>query len=457
MMKIFKFYGGVHPEEAKVSSAVPIADAPLYPLYTVPLSMHIGAPARALVKAGDIVLRGQRIGEAASFVSANIHSPTSGKVKSVGMCLGPAGTQLPCVVIESDGEDKEAEPMQPLREWRASDPQALRERVAAAGIVGMGGAAFPTPVKLSIPPGKTIDTLIINGVECEPCLTADHRLMLEEPGMILEGISIAAKVLGVKNVFIGIEDNKPDAIKLLTEAAAKTSDPAIKVVPLRVRYPQGAEKQLIYAITKRQVPSGGLPADVHCVVQNIGSSFAIAEAVVLGKPLYERVTTVTGTPLASPGNWRFRVGTSYADALKLAGGVREGSRIGKLISGGPMMGMSVYSQEIPIMKNTSGILAMAPEEIHQFTSKACLRCGRCNDACPMMLMPGILSVQIENERFDDAQNWHVMDCIECGCCAYVCPAGRPLVQHMRRAKSEVGAKLRAMKVAAAKQSPGADK
>lgn len=457
MMKIFKFYGGVHPEEAKVSSAVPIADAPLYPLYTVPLSMHIGAPARALVKAGDVVLRGQRIGEAASFVSANIHSPTSGKVKSVGMCLGPAGTQLPCVVIESDGEDKEVEPMQPLREWRASDPQALRERVAAAGIVGMGGAAFPTPVKLSIPPGKTIDTLIINGVECEPCLTADHRLMLEEPGMILEGISIAAKVLGVKNVFIGIEDNKPDAIKLLTEAAAKTSDPAIKVVPLRVRYPQGAEKQLIYAITKRQVPSGGLPADVHCVVQNIGSSFAIAEAVVLGKPLYERVTTVTGTPLASPGNWRFRVGTSYADALKLAGGVREGSRIGKLISGGPMMGMSVYSQEIPIMKNTSGILAMASEEIHQFTSKACLRCGRCNDACPMMLMPGILSVQIENERFDDAQNWHVMDCIECGCCAYVCPAGRPLVQHMRRAKSEVGAKLRAMKAAAAKQSPGADK
>lgn len=457
MMKIFKFYGGVHPEEAKVSSAVPIADAPLYPLYTVPLSMHIGAPARALVKAGDVVLRGQRIGEAASFVSANIHSPTSGKVKSVGMCLGPAGTQLPCVVIESDGEDKEAEPMQPLREWRAYDPQALRERVAAAGIVGMGGAAFPTPVKLSIPPGKTIDTLIINGVECEPCLTADHRLMLEEPGMILEGISIAAKVLGVKNVFIGIEDNKPDAIKLLTEAAAKTSDPAIKVVPLRVRYPQGAEKQLIYAITKRQVPSGGLPADVHCVVQNIGSSFAIAEAVVLGKPLYERVTTVTGTPLASPGNWRFRVGTSYAEALKLAGGVREGSRIGKLISGGPMMGMSVYSQEIPIMKNTSGILAMAQEEIHQFTSKACLRCGRCNDACPMMLMPGILSVQIENERFDDAQNWHVMDCIECGCCAYVCPAGRPLVQHMRRAKSEVGAKLRAMKAAAAKQSPGADK
>ena len=457
MMKIFKFYGGVHPEEAKVSSAVPIADAPLYPLYTVPLSMHIGAPARALVKAGDVVLRGQRIGEAASFVSANIHSPTSGKVKSVGMCLGPAGTQLPCVVIESDGEDKEVEPMQPLREWRASDPQALREKVAAAGIVGMGGAAFPTPVKLSIPPGKTIDTLIINGVECEPCLTADHRLMLEEPGMILEGISIAAKVLGVKNVFIGIEDNKPDAIKLLTEAAAKTSDPAIKVVPLRVRYPQGAEKQLIYAITKRQVPSGGLPADGHCVVQNIGSSFAIAEAVVLGKPLYERVTTVTGTPLASPGNWRFRVGTSYADALKLAGGVREGSRIGKLISGGPMMGMSVSSQEIPIMKNTSGILAMASEEIHQFTSKACLRCGRCNDACPMMLMPGILSVQIENERFDDAQNWHVMDCIECGCCAYVCPAGRPLVQHMRRAKSEVGAKLRAMKAAAAKQSPGADK
>lgn len=274
--------------------------------------------------------------------------------------------------------------------------------------------------------------------------------------MILEGVAIAARILGVKNIFIGIENNKPDAIALLTREAAAFSDPAIQVVPLQVRYPQGAEKQLIYAITKRQVPSGGLPADVHCVVQNIGSSHAIGEAVLKGEPLYQRITTVTGSPLASPGNWRFRVGTSYGEALKLAGGLRPGASIGKMISGGPMMGMAVYSQEVPVMKNTSGILVMAPEEIFQYTSKACLRCGRCNDACPMQLMPGILSVQIENERFDDAQNWHVMDCIECGCCAFICPAGRPLVQHMRRAKSEVGAKLRAQK-AQKPQPPKGDK
>ena len=456
MSKIFHFYGGVHPQEAKVSRGTPIVDAPLYPLYTVPLSMHIGAPAKPLVKAGDTVLRGQPLGEPASFVSSYVHSPTSGKVKSLGMCLGPAGTQLPCVVIEADGEDKAADPMPPLADWRNADPAILRQRVAEAGIVGMGGAAFPTPVKLSIPPGKSIDTLIINGVECEPCLTADHRLMLESPRMILEGVAIAARILGVKNIFIGMENNKPDAIALLTREAAAFSDPAIQVVPLQVRYPQGAEKQLIYAITKRQVPSGGLPADVHCVVQNIGSSHAIGEAVLKGEPLYQRITTVTGSPLASPGNWRFRVGTSYGEALKLAGGLRPGASIGKMISGGPMMGMAVYSQEVPVMKNTSGILVMAPEEIFQYTSKACLRCGRCNDACPMQLMPGILSVQIENERFDDAQNWHVMDCIECGCCAFICPAGRPLVQHMRRAKSEVGAKLRAQK-AQKPQPPKGDK
>ncbi|MCQ2403834.1 MAG: electron transport complex subunit RsxC [Lentisphaeria bacterium] len=447
MIKIFHFYGGVHPQEAKISRGVSIVDAPLYPLYTVPLAMHIGAPARSLVKVGDTVLRGQQIGEPASFVSSAIHSPTSGKVKALDVCLSPQGTQLPCVVIESDGEDTPAEPLPPIPDWRDADPDILRKRVAEAGIVGMGGASFPTPVKLSIPPGKSIDTLIINGVECEPCLTADHRLMLESPKMILEGVELVARILGVKNVFIGIENNKPDAIQVLDKEAAAYTDPVIHVLPLHVRYPQGAEKQLIYAITKRQVPSGGLPADVHCVVQNIGSIYAIAEAVIHGKPLYERVTTVTGTPLVSTGNWRFRVGTSYAEAIKLAGGLKEGASIAKLISGGPMMGMTVYSQSIPVMKNTSGILLMAPEEVHQYTSKACLRCGRCNDVCPMQLMPGILSVQIENERFDDAQNWHVMDCIECGCCAYTCPAGRPLVQHMRRAKSEVGAKLRAAKAA----------
>ena len=445
--RIFHFYGGVHPHEEKVSSGVAIASAPLLEQYTVPLAMHIGAPATPVVKPGDTVKRGQLIGQASGFVSANIHSPTSGKVKTLDFCLGPAGTQLPCVIITSDGEDTPAEPLSPMTDWQNTSPDEIRKRVADAGLVGMGGAAFPTSVKLSIPPGKSIDTLIINGVECEPCLTADHRLMLENPQKVLLGCAIAAHVLGVTNIIIAIENNKPDAIAQL-EKLAPTVSPDIRVESLGVNYPQGAEKQLIYTFTKRQVPSGGLPADVHCVVMNVGSTFALAEAVLDGKPLYERVTTVTGTPVAHPGNWRFRVGTPYETAIRQAGGVQ--GEVGKLISGGPMMGMTVYSQAVPIMKNTSGILLLAPTEVFQYTSKACLHCGRCNDACPMQLMPGILSTQIENERFDDAQNWHVMDCIECGCCAFICPAGRPLVQHMRRAKSEVGAKLRAQKAAAQK-------
>lgn len=442
MKQLFHFYGGVHPAEDKEARRAAIANAPLLPLYTIALSMHIGAPAKAVVKPGDLVKRGQLLGAPSSFVSAAIHAPTSGKIKSIDFCLGPSGTQLPCVVLESDGEDSAGEMLPPLPDWRNAPPDLLRQRVADAGIVGMGGAAFPTHIKLSIPPGKTIDTLIINGVECEPCLTADHRLMLEQPRQILNGVAIAARILGASRIYIAIEDNKPDAIELLASQCRDFS-PHIEVVPLKVRYPQGAEKQLIYTITRRRVPTGALPSEVHCVVQNIASVAAIADAVIDGKPLYERVTTVTGTPVAAPGNWRLRVGTPYEAAVALAGGLK--SEVGKIISGGPMMGMAVYSGQIPVMKNTSGILLMAPDEIFQYTSKACLRCGRCNDVCPMQLMPGILSSQIENERFDDARSWHVMDCIECGCCSYVCPAGRPLVQHMRRAKAEVGAKLRAGK------------
>jgi Na+-translocating ferredoxin:NAD+ oxidoreductase subunit C len=442
MNRISHFYGGVHPAENKSARGAAIQDAPLLPLYTVPLSMHIGAPAKAVVKVGDTVKRGQLLAAPASFVSAAIHAPTSGKIKSAGFCLGPLGTQLPCLVLEADGEDAAAEPLPPITDWQNTAPEVLRQRVADAGIVGMGGAAFPTHIKLSIPQGKSVDTLIINGVECEPCLTADHRLMLEQPKRILNGVAIAAHILGVSRIVIAIEDNKPDAIELLRKECAQFATP-IEVVPLHVRYPQGAEKQLIYTITGRRVPTGSLPAEVHCVVQNIASAAATAEAVIDGKPLYERITTITGTPVANPGNWRLRVGTPYEAAVQFAGGVK--GEVGKIISGGPMMGMAVYSGEVPIMKNTSGVLLMAPSEVFQYTSKACLRCGRCNDACPMQLMPGILSAQIENERFDDAQNWHVMDCIECGCCSFVCPAGRPLVQHMKRAKSEVGAKLRAQK------------
>lgn len=444
MITQIRFYGGIHPSEGKVSNKEDIINAPLQELYTVPLQQHIGAPAKMVVQKGDHVLRGQLLGEPGGFVSAAVHSPTSGTVKDVTTCLGPAGATLPAVLIESDGEDKAAEPLPPFENWQDADPAALKARVGEAGIVGMGGATFPTFVKLSPPPNVKIDTIILDGVECEPCLTADHRLMLETPEKIVKGAQIIGRILGVKRIIIAIELNKPDAIETMTKAAEGTD---VEVAPLVVRYPQGAEKQLIYALTGRKVPSGGLPAAVGCVVSNVGTTAAIYEAVCLGKPLYERVTTVTGTPVVKPGNYRFRVGTLYRTALELCGGVSEDPA--KIISGGPMMGMAVYSLDIPVMKGTSGILLLNRDELVQYSPSACLRCGRCNDVCPMSMMPGILSAQIEHQKFELAEKWHVMDCIECGSCAYICPAGRPLVQHMRRAKAVVNAKKRAAAAAAA--------
>jgi len=438
MAKHFLFRGGVHPNEAKITREKPIQTAPLFERYVIPVQQHIGAPAKILVKKNDEVLRGQLIAEAGGFVSAPVHASISGKVNNIIDCLVPNGSKVKAIEIISDGEDKEAPRMATITNWKTCLPEILKKRVAEAGLVGMGGATFPTMVKLSPPPDKKIDVLIINAVECEPCLTADHRQMLEEPQKVLNGIAIVARILGAKQIYIGIENNKPDAIKLLTEKAKNTD---IKVMGLRVRYPQGAEKQLIYAITKRKVPAGGLPMDVGCVVQNVGTVAAIAEAVIEGKPLYERVTTITGSPVVNPGNWRLRIGTSFADALTLAGGVK--SDPAKLISGGPMMGMSVYSLEIPVMKGSSGILLLAPEEISQYSSQACLRCGKCLDVCPMSLRPGTLSVLIENEVYDEAEQLHCMDCIECGCCAYACPAQRPLVQHFKRAKGEIIARRRA--------------
>ena len=449
MFNQLHFYGGVHPEEGKVAQASPIAEPPILESYTVPCAQHIGAPAQPVVQKGDKVLRGQLLAKPNGFVSAPVHSPTSGEVVELTTCLGPMGNQIPAIIVKSDGEDKAADPM-PLLDPANSAPDDLKQRVGDAGIVGMGGASFPTLVKLSPPPNKPIDTLILNGVECEPCLTADHRLMLENPDAILAGARSCATILGVKKVMLGIEANKPDAVALMTERASKYG---IEVHQLKVRYPQGAEKQLIYALTGRVVPSGGLPMDVKCVVQNVGTAAAIGEAVTLGKPLYERVTTVTGTPVVNPGNWRFRVGTFYRDAIRLSGGVKDDVR--KIISGGPMMGLSVCSLDIPVMKNTSGILLLSESEIVQYEPHPCIRCGRCNDNCPMGMMPGILSEQIENMRYDLAEEWHVMDCIECGCCSFGCPAHRPLVQHMKRAKAVVVAKRKAAAAAAAAKKPKA--
>jgi Na+-translocating ferredoxin:NAD+ oxidoreductase subunit C len=426
------FKGGVHPREGKeLSCSKPIQTAPLLDNYYVILHQHIGAPPKLLVKTGDEVKKGQMLAESGGFVSAPVHAPTSGKVKIVEW-PGSSGTKMQTVEIDADGTDEWDASIQHDPNWKKISGEEIKKRVANAGVVGMGGAAFPTFVKLSPPADKKIDTLILNGAECEPYLTADHRLMLEEAEKIVTGAQLLAKALNVNKVYIGIENNKPDAVEKLNKVADKSN---VEVVSLRVRYPQGAEKQLIYAVTGREVPPGRLPMDVGCVVQNVGTAAAVTDAVVNRIPLIERVTTVTGSTVCNPGNWKFRVGTPLSKVLELAGGINK--QPAKILFGGPMMGMAQSSLDVPIMKNASGVLLLAKDEIAQYSSHPCIRCGRCTDVCPMSLMAGTLSLMIESENFDLAEYTNVMDCIECGSCAYVCPALRPLVQHMRRGKAEV--------------------
>ena len=430
-----RFHGGVHPEGHKeLTSASPIQTAPLLGRYYVILQQHIGAPPNLVVKDKDVVRKGQLLAEPGGFVSASVHAPTSGVVKLLDW-HSASGVNLPAVQIDADGADEWVSGLEPCPGWESLGPDGLRGKIAAAGVVGMGGAAFPTAVKLSPPPSKKIDVVILNGAECEPYLTADHRLMLESPEKILLGAAIIARTVGAKQVFLAIEGNKPDAIATLEALAGRFG---VVVVALPAMYPQGVEKHLIFSVTGRKVPTGALPMDVGCVVQNVGTALAVAEAVAEGKPLIERVTTITGSTVVRPGNWRLRIGTTLADALTLAGGVKE--QPAKLLLGGPMMGQAQTSLDTPVSKNSSGILLLSKDEVAQYGSQACIRCGRCVDVCPMSLMPGPLSVMIESERFELADYAHAAACVECGCCAYVCPSRRPLVQHLRRGKAEINAK-----------------
>lgn len=428
------FRGGVHPADGKaISCSEPIKTAPLLDKYIVPLHQNIGAPPKLIVTKGQTVKKGQMIAEPGGFVSVPVHAPTSGTVGDLVDIPGVAGNVLQAVEIISDGADEWDTTLKPITNWRNTNRENLKKRIADAGLIGMGGAAFPTHVKLSPPPEKNIDTLILNGAECEPYLTADHRLMLEHAELVLEGASIAAKILKVNRIYVGIEKNKPDAIVAMNEASKKFNN--VEIVPLRVRYPQGGEKQLIYSITGRAIATGGLPMDVGCVVLNVGTCAAIREAVVLGHPLIERLTTITGTPVCNPGTWCLRIGTPASKALEFAGGVKE--QPAKLIFGGPMMGFTQASLDVAVTKNSSGILLLKASETSFYQSSPCIRCSRCITVCPMRLLPGPLSVMIESEKYDLAEQNFVMDCMECGACTYVCPSKRPLVQHFRRAKAEI--------------------
>lgn len=439
LLKTFTL-GGVHPEENKVSSGSPIRRIPLPKIVVVPLAQHIGAPAEALVAKGDKVKTGQLIARGQSFISANVHAPASGTVTKIDDFTDSSGYRKRSVQIETQGDEwiEEVDLSETFHGEITLSREEIIARIRESGIVGMGGATFPTHVKMMVPDGKKAECLIINGVECEPYLTSDHRLMLEHGDELMTGTRILMKALGVEKAFIGIENNKSDAINRLTELSKKYQ--GITVTPLKVKYPQGGEKQLIKAILGREVPSGKLPIETGCVVQNVGTAVAVYEAVQKNKPLVERVVTVTGKSVKNPCNLLVRIGTPVSELLEEAGGVPADTR--KIINGGPMMGKALNSLEVPVVKGMSGIVVMPETDAGRKKVYNCIRCARCTFACPMGLAPYLIAQMAEASMEERAETERVMDCIECGSCAYTCPSGRPLLDNIRLAKSKVGQLIR---------------
>ncbi len=435
--------GGVHPPENKISEQAQIEKLPVPKMVTIPISQHIGAPAKPLVKRNDAVKAGQLIAQSGGFISANIHSSVSGKVMKIDEIIDASGYKRQAIVIRTKDDEwvDTVEQTTELKTEITHTPKEITQRVAEAGIVGLGGATFPTHVKLSVPDGKKAEMLLINGVECEPYLTADHRLMLEKSNEMLVGIQIIMKAIGVTRAVIGIENNKPDAIQYLSRLVAEYK--GVEVQALKVKYPQGGEKQLIKAIMNREVPSGALPIEVGAVVHNVGTAYAVYEAVQKSKPLVERVVTVTGKSVGTPKNLLVRIGTPVSELIEAAGGIPEDT--GKIISGGPMMGKALNSLDVPVTKGTSGILFIPKEEALRDKTKPCIRCGKCVNVCPMGLEPYLLMILAKKSEFERAENDHIMDCIECGSCSYTCPSDRPLLDYIRLGKFTVGKMIRARK------------
>jgi len=448
-MKLKTFKKGIHPAEFKnYTEHKPLERLPLPAEVFIPLQQHIGAPCKPVVEKGQSVKTGELIGTKTGYISSQIHASISGKIKTIDTFPHPLGMNSLMVQIVSDGNDEWVEMPTKDLEWENFTSNQIIEMIEAAGIVGLGGAAFPTHVKLMPPKGKSIDTFILNGCECEPYLTADHRMMIDQTDEVVLGTRILMKALGVKQAVIGIENNKPDAIAKLTEAVKPF--PNITVIPLQVKYPQGAEKMLIKAVINRSVPTGGLPLDVGVVVNNVGTAVAVAEAVIKKKPLIERVVTVTGNGIREPKNVIARIGTTFKDVINFCGGLSDDTA--KVIMGGPMMGLTQYTLQVPVIKATSGIVCL--RDNLPLTSKEypCIQCGRCIESCPMNLMPTRLA------RFSQVENWQraaelgILNCIECGCCAYVCPAKIPLVQWIKIGKLRVSELQERQKVAAAIES-----
>ena len=439
MLKTFK-KGGVHPAENKLSADSAIITAELPKVATIPLGQHIGAPASAIVKKGDAVKVGQVIAQSSGFVSANIHSSVSGTVAKIEDSLDSSGFKRPTIMINVEGDewlDDIDRSTDIVKEIKLTAEEIIN-KVKEAGIVGLGGATFPSHIKLSPPPGKTAEVLIINGVECEPYLTADHRLMLEKGEEMVIGTQILMKAIGVTKGYIGIENNKPDAIKHLTNICK--SYQGIEVTPLKVKYPQGGEKQLIKAVINREVPSGALPIEVGAVVHNVATAYAVYEAIQKNKPLFERVVTVTGKSVSNPSNLLVRIGTPTSQLVELAGGLPVDT--GKIVSGGPMMGKALGSLDIPIAKGSSGVLLFNDKEASRRPIEPCIRCGKCVSVCPMGLEPYLLMTYSEKAMWDENEKERTMDCIECGSCMYNCPADRPLLDYIRLGKATVGKIMR---------------